>query len=108
MHKITLAALILFAGLTRALAVDPPTLDYTPDVIYGRSYSTALTMEVHPPKIASNHIAVITVVSGGWVSSARPSDMPIAGSLIAPFTSRGFTVFAVSHGSHAWACLSRR
>jgi len=68
------------------------------DVIYGRKDGMALTMDVFkPPK--PNGAAVIWAVSGGFHSSHRH----IAGQgfehRMQPFLRRGYTVFAVLHGS---------
>lgn len=68
------------------------------DVIYGRKYGMALTMDVlKPPR--PNGAAVIWAVSGGFRSSHRD----IAGDgfvrRMGPFLKRGYTVFAVLHGS---------
>ena len=66
----------------------------TEDVIYGRKYGIALTMDVFtPPK--PNGAAVIWVVSGGWFSSHEAINPGFA----EPFVKRGYTVFAVVHGS---------
>ena len=64
------------------------------DVIYGRKFGTALTLDVFTPKKA-NGAAVIIVVSGGFFSS-HDSINPM---LAAPLVARGYTVFAVVHGS---------
>ncbi len=56
-------------------------------------------MHIYQPTHNANHIGVIVVVSGGWVSAANPDAKPIVNTFINPFTARGFTVFAVSHGS---------
>jgi acetyl esterase/lipase len=64
------------------------------DVIYGRKYGIALTMDVFTPKKA-NGAAVVFVISGGWQSShdvIDPADTK-------EFTGGGYTVFAVVHGS---------
>jgi dipeptidyl aminopeptidase/acylaminoacyl peptidase len=68
------------------------------DVIYGRSFGLALTMEVFtPPK--RNGLGVVWVVS----SSGRSSrDQTLQGSFerrIGPFLEHGYMVFAVIHGS---------
>lgn len=65
------------------------------DVIYGRKFGTALTMDVFTPKEKPNHAAVIFVVSGGWFSSHDSINQ----AFVAPFVSKGYTVFAVVHGS---------
>ncbi len=71
-----------------------PQVTRTQDVIYGRKYGVALTMDVFTPKEA-NGAALVWVVSGGWFSDARA----INTLFVAPFTKRGYTVFAVVHGS---------
>jgi acetyl esterase/lipase len=64
------------------------------DVIYGRKYGTALTMDIFRPRENASGAAVVWVVSGGFVS-AHDRINPIA---TAPFTAHGYTVFAVVHG----------
>lgn len=64
------------------------------DVIYGRKHGMAMTMDVFSPE-KPNGGAVIIVVSGGWVSSAR-SINPV---YCQPFVKKGYTVFTVVHGS---------
>ncbi len=44
-------------------------IDRKEDVVYGRKYGSALTMDVFTPKANANGAAVIWVVSGGWYSS---------------------------------------
>ncbi len=65
------------------------------DVIYGRKYGTALTMDVFTPKQNANGAAVIVAISGGWVSS-HDQIQPI---FVLEFLKRGYTAFAVVHGS---------
>ena len=67
----------------------------TEDVIYGRKFGIALTLDVIQPVKANNGHAVIFMVSGGWFSS-HASVNP---KYYAPFLNRGYTVFAVVHGS---------
>jgi acetyl esterase/lipase len=64
------------------------------DVIYGRKFGTALTMDIFKPS-EPNGIGVIFVVSGGFFSSKEMIGFlkPEA------FLNRGYTVFAVMHGS---------
>src|SRR4051794_4875815 len=78
-----------------AQAADEPSYIRTEDVIYGRKFGTALTMDVFKPRRDSNGLGVILVVSGGWFSSHEA----ISDRLIAPMIERGYTVFAVVHGS---------
>lgn len=65
------------------------------DVIYGRKHGVALTMDVFTPKENANGAAVIWVVSGGWVSSHDNVNPVFPAELLR----RGYTVFAVVHGS---------
>src|SRR5947209_265716 len=65
------------------------------DVVYGRKFGTALTMDVFTPKANANGAAIVWVVSGGWFS-AHEAINPAA---IDELLKRGYTVFAVVHGS---------
>src|SRR5947209_14874694 len=78
-----------------ARAAGDPAYTRTEDVIYGRKFGTALTMDVFKPKQDANGLGVILVVSGGWFSAHEA----IATGFVAPMISRGYTVFAVVHGS---------
>jgi acetyl esterase/lipase len=73
-----------------------PTVEFerTRDVIYGRKFGLAMTMDVFTPK-KPNGKALIFVVSGGWFS--RPE--AIQPVFAYTFLTRGYTVFAVVHGS---------
>ena len=65
------------------------------DVLYGRKDGLALTMDVLTPAKNPNGAAVVWAVSGGFFSShdaIRPGFM-------AELLKRGYTVFAVVHGS---------
>src|SRR3954464_13938870 len=85
---------LLFALLLVPSAPAAPEFDRTRDVIYGRKYGLALTMDVMTPKKA-NGLGIVFVVSGGWFS--RPEAInPI---FVATLLSRGYTVFNVVHGS---------
>jgi acetyl esterase/lipase len=87
-----LAALLIIA---QPPAAPPrPAVTTTEDVIYGRKFGTALTMDVYVPKEKRNGAAVIYVLSGGWFSSKQPMP-PLADA----FLRRGYVVFAVTHGS---------
>src|SRR5579885_1612340 len=96
MKCLCLAALFALAlapaGVARA--DDPPDFSRK-EVIYGRKYGTALTMDVFTPKKDANGAAVIVAVSGGWFSSHEAVNPGMA----QPFLKRGYTVFAVVHGS---------
>ena len=66
------------------------------DVIYGRKYGMALTMDVFQPKTQANGLGVVFVVSGGWFSGHAPNGhLPRFAHLL----ERGYTVFSVVHGS---------
>jgi len=64
------------------------------DVVYWKDSGTEFTMDVFKPR-KSNKGAVVWIVSDGLYSS-REGISPI---IAAPFTSQGFTVFMVVHGS---------
>ena len=66
----------------------------TEDVIYGRKFGTALTLDIFRPD-KTNGAGVIFVVSGGWFSAHEA----IRTGPILPLLERGYTVFAVVHGS---------
>jgi acetyl esterase/lipase len=92
---ILLALAWIIVPASPASADDGPAYTRTEDVIYGRKYGTALTMDVFRPKRDANGLGVILVVSGGWFSAHEA----ISDRLIAPMVERGYTVFAVVHGS---------
>src|SRR5262249_40793714 len=85
------ALLLVTAEFRVAPAQAEPTFTRQADVIYGRKYGTALTMDAFTPKKNANGAAAILVISGGW-SSARdfPPQSAFAGGLLQP----GSTVFA--------------
>ncbi len=91
-----LLGLMGFVGPGAHVALgDGPPSPRTEDVIYGRKFGTALTLDVFRPGKDANGLGLIFVVSGGWVSSHEG----INAGFIRPFTDRGYTVFAVVHGS---------
>jgi acetyl esterase/lipase len=66
------------------------------DVIYGRKYGMALTMDIFQPKERANGLGVVFVVSGGWYSGHDSNGhLPRFAHLL----ERGYTVFSVVHGS---------
>ena len=89
-------SLTAFAVLALApAAFAQPNITRTEDVIYGRKFGVALTMDVFtPPKDKANGKGVIWCVSGGWVSG-KPGGVGQARELV----DRGYVVFAVVHGS---------
>ncbi|HUD84421.1 MAG TPA: alpha/beta hydrolase, partial [Candidatus Saccharimonadales bacterium] len=64
------------------------------DVIYGRKFGMALTMDVFNPA-QPNGLGVIFIVSAGWVSSKEA----VWPQLYKPLLNHGYTVFAVMHGA---------
>ncbi len=86
---------VLFAGAAADSALAAKTFSRQEDVIYGRKYGTALTMDVFTPTANANGAAIVMCISGGWISDhAR-----IQPALVMEPLSRGYTVFAVVHGS---------
>ncbi|MDX2037865.1 MAG: alpha/beta hydrolase [Isosphaeraceae bacterium] len=79
----------------QAAAGAKPSFVRHEDVIYGRKHGTALTLDVFKPAGPSNGRGLIYVVSGGWFSAHQA----ISSAFVEPFTKRGYTVFAVVHGS---------
>jgi len=78
-----------------------PTQFYTrkKDVIYGHKYGMALTLDVFTPQRNTNGIGIIWLVSGGWVSTQEFITFGFSKSMIDELVRRGYTVFAVVHGS---------
>src|SRR5262245_12916189 len=66
----------------------------TEDVVYGRKFGTALTLDVFEPE-KKNGCAIFFMVSGGFFSSHEA----ISPKTYHPLLERGYTVFAVVHGS---------
>src|SRR5258708_6747305 len=97
MRRITLLlTLIVLAMMAPAAsqAQDAPAYKRTQDVIYGRKFGLALTMDVFKPA-NPNGAAVLSIASAGWFS--RPElIIPV---FYGPLLKRGYTVFAVVHGS---------
>ncbi len=69
----------------------------TPDIVYGHKLGLAMTCDVFTPTENANGAAVLFMVSGGWYSNWAPPEQ--TQHMFTPLTSRGFTVFAVRHGS---------
>jgi acetyl esterase/lipase len=97
----TAAVLTALLALPTAAFAQPakpaaPKFTLTEDVIYGRKYGMALTMDVYTPKEKANGVGVIFCMSGGWVSG-KPLNM-FAVPLLTQLVDRGYTVFAVYHG----------
>ena len=90
MKRIALLIALLFA-VTASFAAE---VKRTEDVIYGRKFGTALTLDVFQPE-KQNGAGVIFMVSGGFFSDHEA----ISPGFYKPLLDRGYTVFAVVHGS---------
>ena len=94
MHPIVLL-LTLFLLLAPARAQNANAFTRSEDVIYGRKHGTALTLDVFQPARDPNGYGIVFMVSGGWFSSHDA----INPGFYSEFLNRGYTVFAVVHGS---------
>jgi len=81
-------------GSLVAGAQDAAGFTRTEDLVYGRKFGTALTLDVFEPRVKNGH-GVVMIVSGGFFSSKEA----ISAGVAMPFMLRGYTVFAVVHGS---------
>jgi acetyl esterase/lipase len=93
--KRSLALAFLGLIVSSPAIADEPAYTRTEDVIYGRKYGTALTLDAFRPRREANGAAVVLVISGGFFSAHDA----IAPTFIRPLLDRGYTVFAVVHGS---------
>ena len=97
---------VLAALLTCACAPSEPGVAAAPeparqpsvttDVVYGHKDGLALTFDVYRPA-HPNGAGVISIVSAGWQSSVELGRH--MAQYYPPLTEKGFTVFAVRHGS---------
>jgi acetyl esterase/lipase len=79
-----------------------PAPRITPDVVYGHKDGMALTFDVFQPAVTANGAGVLFMVSAGWVSQWSPPEMLVRRPFMRGMQlllDRGFTVFAVRHGS---------
>lgn len=92
-NRISLFIAVLLAfGATAANSA--PAAQRSEDVIYGRKFGTALTLDVLQPA-NTNGYGVFFMVSGGFFSNHDA----INPKFFQPLLDRGYTVFAVVHGS---------
>src|SRR5262245_61821251 len=68
------------------------------DVIYGRKFGLVLTLEMFTPT-TRNGLGVVWVVSSNGVSSQQQTLQESFERRVSPLLERGYTVFAVIHGS---------
>ncbi len=85
----------LLCGVVPAVAAEPAAYTRTEDVIYGRKYGTALTLDVFTPNEHANGAAVVFAVSGGWVSGHDFINIKSFERIL----NRGYTLIPVVHGS---------
>src|SRR6185312_5969454 len=85
-----LAALFITTAVSSRAEVDFKRIE---DVIYGRKYGMALTMDVFQPS-HPNGRGILFMVSGGFFSAHEN----ISPNFYRPLLERGYTVFAVVHG----------
>lgn len=81
------------AAQAKVQVVEPPPHTRTEDVVYGRKFGVALTLDVLQPEKANGY-GIVYMVSGGWVSNHDG----VSARLYAPYLAHGYTVFAVCHG----------
>ena len=83
----------LFTDLCAETVTTGPGFTRTEDVVYGRKFGVALTLDVIQPT-KPNGYGIIFMMSGGWVSNHDAINAP----MFSVFLERGYTVFAVCHG----------
>jgi len=87
--------LFLLCGLPARAAESKGQIE--PDLVYGHKDGLALTLDVYRPEVPANGAAILFMVSGGWFSNWAPPEQ--TKPLFQPYLERGYTVFAVRHGS---------
>jgi len=92
LYTALLGLALVYAPSVQSQAAPPHTR--TEDVIYGRKFGTALTLDVFQPA-SKNGVAIFVVVSGGYFSDHNA----INPGFCRPLLEHGYTVFAVVHGS---------
>ncbi|MHC4324637.1 MAG: prolyl oligopeptidase family serine peptidase [Planctomycetota bacterium] len=89
--------LIITVAVCAAPTFGVEGVEIVPDVVYGHKHGMALTFDVYKPKQQANGTGILFIVSGGWYSNWRPPEQSIG--WFKPMLDKGFTVFAVRHGS---------
>src|SRR5690242_4079846 len=90
----TVLSAVIALTLSSTQAQEKPEFKRTEDVIYSRKFGTALTMDVFTPA-KPNGIGILWMVSGGFFSSHEA----INPNAYQPLLERGYTIFAIVHGS---------
>jgi len=96
--RLFLFSCFLFISASFFTATAQDSAKYTnTEIIYGRKDGLAMTMLKLAPKQNSNGKAIISLVSGNWVSSyARAANFEKGATI---YLNRGYTVFLVIHGT---------
>ena len=90
----TLSLLAILSPMCMEVKGDD-TVQRTEDVVYGRKFGMALTLDIFQPA-QPNGSGLLFLVNGGWLSSkATPLMVTIRPDDYAVYLSRGYTVFAV-------------
>lgn len=93
LSRLSTVVVLLLTAVASAYA-EEASFKRVEDVIYGRKFGVALTMDVLTPA-KPNGAAVVWVVSGGWYSDHALIHPEFLGEVL----NRGYTIFAVVHGS---------
>lgn len=93
--RLFFALFTLVIGINQSVHGDGVAI--TRDVVYGHKYGLALTFDVFTPTENANSVGILFMVSGGWYSKWTPPES--TKQLFEPLIEKGFTVFAVRHGS---------
>jgi acetyl esterase/lipase len=94
MKRVLLGFSLVCSLVASVSAQERAAFNRTEDVIYGRKFGTALTLDVFKPERA-NGLGVLLMVSGGWYSAHEAINV----DYFRPLLDRGYTVFTVVHGS---------
>ena len=97
MRTLILAVVVATALLSATDAWADDNVKIAPDVVYGHKDGLAMTFDVYTPAEGANGAGVLFMVSGGWFSTWAPPENFIP--VFTPLLDKGFTVFAVRHGS---------
>ena len=69
------------------------------EIIYGRKHGLAMTLDVFQPLAKRNDRGIVFVISGGWFSANHKIDEAAKVLNCRALIKRGYTLFAVVHGS---------
>jgi len=93
LQKLLLTMIALLS--TSTVWAQSPSFKRIEDVIYGRKHGLAMTMDIFQCTEKPNGAGIIFCVSGGWFSAKESINV----GWMQELTKRGYTVFAVVHGS---------